>query len=88
MSSMVALTVRRRTGVATRSFPQLFEHGYAIELRQVDVEDYKVVLFVRSEVQPVLAVIGQIDRVTLFLEALAEEVGDLLFVLYNEDFHN
>ncbi|MNR42742.1 hypothetical protein D3C85_1612850 [compost metagenome] len=63
---------------------QALQHGPAIELGQVDVENDQVVGLLPSQVQAVGAGVGAIDDVTVFAQALLQVFGGAQFVLDNQ----
>jgi len=68
-------------------FTEPLEHFDAVEPGKVDIEDDEVVLDIRRHGKPVLPVMGQVDGVALFLEALLQEEGYFLLIFHDEDGH-
>ncbi|MNM41531.1 hypothetical protein D3C81_523470 [compost metagenome] len=63
---------------------QALEHGPAIELRQVDVENDQVVSLLASQVQAVGTAVCAIDDVAVLAQALLQVVGGAELVLDNQ----
>ena len=59
-----------------------------VHRRQHAVDDQHVVLLAGREVEPVAAVIGMVDHMTVLAQALGDVVGGLFVVFYEEDFHD
>ncbi|MCY1428904.1 hypothetical protein D9M71_448030 [compost metagenome] len=63
---------------------QALQHGPAIELGQVDVENDQVVGLLAGQVQAVGAAVGTIDDVAVFAQTLLQVIGGAKLVLDNQ----
>ena len=66
---------------------EMAQHAYAIELRQIQVEDHQVVVKLAAHGARLLAVFHHIHRVVLALQALAYEPGQSCIVFRNQNPH-
>ena len=63
---------------------QTFADIKAAEFREHDIQNYQIVILVRSETQAKSAVARDLDRVAFVVEAIAQGNGHRLIVFYDE----
>lgn len=69
------------------AFAQAAEQVPAVDAGQVDVEDHQFVRVLQGHVQAVDAIVGAVDDVAAFGQALVQVVGSLDFIFDNKDAH-
>jgi len=63
------------------------QHAYAIELRQIQIENHQVVVELAAHGARLFAIFHNVDRVVLALQALAYEPGQSRIVFRNQNPH-
>ncbi len=69
------------------AFAQAAEQVPAVDAGQVDVEDHQFVRVLQGHVQAVDTIVGAVDDVAAFGQALVQVVGSLDFIFDNKDAH-
>ena len=61
--------------------------GYAIDLREAEIEDHGVIIFGRAEIMAVLAIGREVDRIARALERRAQLATEIGFVFDDQNTH-
>ena len=72
--------------VSRRTSPAV-EHGQSVHLGQAEIEDDRIIGLGRAEIMAVLAIGGEIDRITGAFEGGAQLAAQIGFVLDDQDPH-
>ncbi len=67
--------------------PDTLQHLHAVHIGQHEIENHQVIIGVVNVADGGLSVVGDIDSVAVAFQAALQEIGDLLFVLNDQNPH-